>query len=88
MTVQNVSHAFRMSLFTEKYIFLLAFVLIHICLHPKENEILKRWTQMPQFVAFQLFFDIKRTFSFLFSSVSFSSQSNAGILFSMLKEFW
>ena len=67
-----------MSLFTEKYIFLLAFVLIHICLHPKKNEILKRWTQMPHFVAFQLFSDIKKTFSFLFCSeirfFSFSEQ--------------
>ena len=76
--MQNVSHAFRMSLFTEKYIFLLAFVLIHICLHPKKNEILKRWTQMPHFVAFQLFSDIKKTFSFLFCSeirfFSFSEQ--------------
>ena len=88
MTLQNVSHAFRMSLFTVKYIFLLAFVLIHIYLHPKKNEILKRWTQMPHLVAFQLFSDIKKTFSFLFCSVSFPSQSNAGILSSMFKEFW
>ena len=76
--MQNVSPAFRMSRFTEKYIFLLAFVLIHICLHPKKNEILKRWTQMPHFVAFQLFSDIKKTFSFLFCSeirfFSFSEQ--------------
>ena len=64
--MQNVSHAFRMSLLTEKYIFRLTFVLIHIYLHPKKNEILKRWTQMPHFVFFQLFSDIKKTFSFLF----------------------
>ena len=67
-----------MNLFTEKYIFLLAFVLIHFCLHPKKSEILKRWTQMPHFVAFQLFSDIKKTFSFLFCSeirfFSFSEQ--------------
>ena len=52
--MQSVSHAFKMSLVTEKYIFLLAFVLIHMCLHPKKNEILKRWTQMPHFIAFAL----------------------------------
>ena len=59
-TLQNVSPAFRMSLFTEKYIFLLGFVLIHICFHPKKNKILKRWTKMPHFVAFQLFSNVKK----------------------------
>ena len=58
--------------------FLIAFVLIHICLHQKMNEILKRWTQVPHFVAFQLFSDIKKTFFFLFCTeirfFSFSEQ--------------
>ena len=67
-----------MNFFTEKYIFLLAYVLIHFCLHPKKNEIIQRWTQMPNFVAFKLFSDVKKTFSFLFCSkirvFSFSEQ--------------
>merc|ERR1711973_763463 len=77
-TLQNISHAFRINLFAEKYIFLLAFVLIHFCLLPKKSEILKRWTQMPHFVAFQLFSDVKKTFFSLFCSeiclFSFSEQ--------------
>ena len=33
---------------------------------PKRNEILKRWTQMPHFVAFQIFSIIRKTSLFLF----------------------
>ena len=53
-------------------------MLIHICLHLKRNEILKRWTQMPHFVAFQLFSNNKKKFFFHFCSeirfFSFSEQ--------------
>ena len=42
---------------------------VYSCLFAsKKNEVLKRWTKKPHFVAFQIFSDIRKTFFILFCS--------------------
>ena len=66
-----------MNLFTEKYVFLLAFVLIHFCLHPKKEWNFKKM-DTNALLLFNYFLITKKTFSFFLCSeirfFSFSEQ--------------